>query len=297
MFLVTWKISHNRVQRESFDKFTVGYVTSSNRCTQTMLTFKGLTQSVPVCCSDVFAEVLGSGDLSRCLAELEEVPISSLWPRNSTLRVLASLLTAEDVQVNKAAANYLSSGASHCHFKARVRVCLCMCDSCIFNILDRCSKSCVNVCMCVCRQWSTTLRRCRRLEVRVRGRLVRRSAACRSVASTQRSHTHTLRFPFEHVVCTCMSQKKVPFALHYSYIYQLYDKSSSEPKTQLRPKSLLLQSVYLKAVKINAAHLRGILSGSNFYVTALYQITYCRFVHTGSDDVGGFFKLPLLLRR
>lgn len=94
----------------------------SKRCIQTMLTFKCLTQYLPVCCSDVFAEVLGSGDLSRCLAELEEVPISSLWPRSGTLRVLASLLTAEDIQVNKAAANYLSSGASHCHFKARVRV-------------------------------------------------------------------------------------------------------------------------------------------------------------------------------
>lgn len=131
MFFVTWKISlpnDNRVQRGLFDEFTVSYITSSNRCTQTMLTcFKCLTQSLPVCCSDVFAEVLGSGDLSRCLAELEEVPISSLWPRNSTLRVLASLLTAEDVQVNKAAANYLSSGASHCHFKARVRVCACAC--------------------------------------------------------------------------------------------------------------------------------------------------------------------------
>uniref|UniRef100_A0A8C4HM87 Rho family-interacting cell polarization regulator 2 n=1 Tax=Dicentrarchus labrax TaxID=13489 RepID=A0A8C4HM87_DICLA len=69
---------------------------------------------------DVFAEALCSGDYSRCLAELEHVPVSSLWPRNSTLRALASLLTAEDPQVNKAAADYLSSGASRSHFKTRV---------------------------------------------------------------------------------------------------------------------------------------------------------------------------------
>ncbi len=70
--------------------------------------------------SEVFAEALCSGDYSRCLAELEEVPVSSLWPRNSTLRALASLLTAEDPQVNKAAADYLSSGASRSHFRTKV---------------------------------------------------------------------------------------------------------------------------------------------------------------------------------
>uniref|UniRef100_A0A3P8Q252 Rho family-interacting cell polarization regulator 2 n=1 Tax=Astatotilapia calliptera TaxID=8154 RepID=A0A3P8Q252_ASTCA len=61
---------------------------------------------------EVFAEVLCSGDYPRCLAELEEVPLSSLWPGSRTLRALASLLTAEDPQVNKAAADYLSSGAN-----------------------------------------------------------------------------------------------------------------------------------------------------------------------------------------
>ncbi|XP_022058012.2 rho family-interacting cell polarization regulator 2 isoform X1 [Acanthochromis polyacanthus] len=72
---------------------------------------------------EVLAEVLCSGDNARCLAELEEVPLSSLWPRNSTLRSLASLLTAEDPQVNKAAANYLSSGACNSHFRNRAVEC------------------------------------------------------------------------------------------------------------------------------------------------------------------------------
>ncbi|XP_070777941.1 rho family-interacting cell polarization regulator 2 [Enoplosus armatus] len=72
---------------------------------------------------EVFAEALYSGDYSRCLAEMEEVPASTLWPRNSTLRALASLLTAEDPQVNKAAADYLSSGASHSHFRTRAVEC------------------------------------------------------------------------------------------------------------------------------------------------------------------------------
>uniref|UniRef100_A0A3B4FXT9 Rho family-interacting cell polarization regulator 2 n=1 Tax=Pundamilia nyererei TaxID=303518 RepID=A0A3B4FXT9_9CICH len=71
----------------------------------------------------VFAEVLCSGDYSRCLAELEEVPLSSLWPGSRTLRALASLLTAEDPQVNKAAADYLSSGASNKHFRTRAVEC------------------------------------------------------------------------------------------------------------------------------------------------------------------------------
>ncbi|TKS88252.1 Rho family-interacting cell polarization regulator 2 [Collichthys lucidus] len=68
---------------------------------------------------DMFTEALYHGDSSQRLAELEEVPVSSLWPRNSTLRVLASLLTAEDPQVNKAAADYLCSAASHGHFRTR----------------------------------------------------------------------------------------------------------------------------------------------------------------------------------
>ncbi|XP_062291900.1 rho family-interacting cell polarization regulator 2 isoform X2 [Scomber scombrus] len=72
---------------------------------------------------DVFVEVLCSGDYSQCLAELEQVPLSSLWPKNSTLRALASLLTAEDPQVNKAAADYISSAASHSHFRTRAVEC------------------------------------------------------------------------------------------------------------------------------------------------------------------------------
>ncbi|KAM9340168.1 rho family-interacting cell polarization regulator 2 [Symphorus nematophorus] len=72
---------------------------------------------------DVFVEALCSGDYSQCLAELEEVPVSSLWPRNSTLRALASLLTAEDPQVNKAAADYLSAGATRSHFRTRAVEC------------------------------------------------------------------------------------------------------------------------------------------------------------------------------
>uniref|UniRef100_A0A8C7WXL6 Rho family-interacting cell polarization regulator 2 n=1 Tax=Oryzias sinensis TaxID=183150 RepID=A0A8C7WXL6_9TELE len=55
---------------------------------------------------EVFAEVLCSGDSSQCLAELEEVPLASLWPRNSSLRVLASLLNANDQQVSKAVEYY-----------------------------------------------------------------------------------------------------------------------------------------------------------------------------------------------
>lgn len=70
--------------------------------------------------SELFAEALHSGDSSHCLAEMEEVPVSSLWPSSSTLRALASLLTAEDPQVNKAAADYLSAGASRSHFRNRV---------------------------------------------------------------------------------------------------------------------------------------------------------------------------------
>ncbi|XP_014885955.1 rho family-interacting cell polarization regulator 2 [Poecilia latipinna] len=68
---------------------------------------------------EVFAETLCGDDFSRRLAQLEEVPLSTLWPRNGTLRALASLLTAEDPQVNKAAADYLSSGASDRHFRTR----------------------------------------------------------------------------------------------------------------------------------------------------------------------------------
>ncbi|CAG5884674.1 unnamed protein product [Menidia menidia] len=72
---------------------------------------------------EVFAEVLCSGEDPRRLEELEEVHLSSLWPQNSTLRALASLLTAENPQVNKAAADYLASGASNRHFRTRAVEC------------------------------------------------------------------------------------------------------------------------------------------------------------------------------
>ncbi|XP_065804317.1 rho family-interacting cell polarization regulator 2 isoform X2 [Labrus bergylta] len=72
---------------------------------------------------ELFAEALHSGDSSCCLAEMEEVPVSSLWPTSSTLRALASLLTAEDPQVNTAAADYLSAGASRSHFRNRAVEC------------------------------------------------------------------------------------------------------------------------------------------------------------------------------
>ncbi|XP_076005893.1 rho family-interacting cell polarization regulator 2 isoform X2 [Genypterus blacodes] len=72
---------------------------------------------------EVFAEALSSGNSSQCLAELEEVSVSSLWPRTSTLRAMAHLLTAEDHQVNKAVANYLTSAASHSHFRTKAVEC------------------------------------------------------------------------------------------------------------------------------------------------------------------------------
>ncbi|CAN9503688.1 unnamed protein product [Ophioblennius macclurei] len=72
---------------------------------------------------EVFAEVLSSGDSSSCLTELDQVPLSRLWPRNSSLRALASLLTSENLQVNKAAADYLSSGASDSNFRSRAVEC------------------------------------------------------------------------------------------------------------------------------------------------------------------------------
>ncbi|XP_029370728.1 rho family-interacting cell polarization regulator 2 isoform X1 [Echeneis naucrates] len=72
---------------------------------------------------EVFAEALCSGDYTQCLAELDAVPASSLWPKNSTLRALAFLLTVDDPQVNKAAADYLAHGASSSHFKNRAVEC------------------------------------------------------------------------------------------------------------------------------------------------------------------------------
>lgn len=94
--------------------------------------------------SDVFADVLCSGVPPQCLAELEEVPVSSLWPRNSTLRALASLLSTEEPQVNKAAADYLSSGASCSRFRTRVSTSRC---ENVLNKLDGCSTSCECPCL------------------------------------------------------------------------------------------------------------------------------------------------------
>lgn len=144
-------------------------------------------------CSGVFAEALCRGEHSQCLTELEEMPVSSLWPRNRTLRALASLLTAEDSRVNKAAADYLSSGASHSHFRARVSAHVCQK---IWNNCDKCSQPCVNVLVCLgaCRPWSVTPRRCRRLEVTTRGQPVLLSAVCRSVTlklANNRTTGHT----------------------------------------------------------------------------------------------------------
>lgn len=72
---------------------------------------------------EVFAEAIASGDYSLCLLELQEVPLSSLWPRNQTLRSLAALLTAADPEVNKAAANYLSDAQPSSFFRTRAVEC------------------------------------------------------------------------------------------------------------------------------------------------------------------------------
>ncbi|XP_033831258.1 rho family-interacting cell polarization regulator 2 isoform X1 [Periophthalmus magnuspinnatus] len=72
---------------------------------------------------EVFAEAILSGDHSLCLSELQGVSLSSLWPRNQTLRSLAALLTAADPEVNKAAADYLSSAPSNSFFRTRAVEC------------------------------------------------------------------------------------------------------------------------------------------------------------------------------
>lgn len=94
---------------------------SDSKSTSTGRPLLPLSDAVFVC-ADVFAETLCGGEHSQCLTELQETPVSSLWPRKATLRALAALLTAEDPRLNKAAADYLSSGASHSHFRARVSV-------------------------------------------------------------------------------------------------------------------------------------------------------------------------------
>ena len=73
-----------------------------------------------VCPSVIFAETLSSGDSARCVCELDEVCVTSLWPRQATLRALASLLTLEDPLVHQAATAFLTSAASHPPFRTRV---------------------------------------------------------------------------------------------------------------------------------------------------------------------------------
>lgn len=113
--------------------------------------------------SEVFTETLIIGDYSQCLVEMEAVPVSSLWPKNSTLRALASLLTADHPQVNKAAAEYLCSGASHSHFRTRVSTVTCRLYCCgythytwnllvsvIQSSLKHCHWQLCVMCDCVC---------------------------------------------------------------------------------------------------------------------------------------------------
>lgn len=72
---------------------------------------------------EVFAEAISSEDHSLCLSELQEVPLSTLWPRNQTLRSLAALLTAADPEVNKSAAEYLTSAQLGSFFRTRAVEC------------------------------------------------------------------------------------------------------------------------------------------------------------------------------
>ncbi|XP_072303515.1 rho family-interacting cell polarization regulator 2 isoform X2 [Eucyclogobius newberryi] len=72
---------------------------------------------------EVFADAISSGDHGLCLLELQEVPLSSLWPRNQTLRSLAALLTAANAEVNKTAAEYLSSTSPNSFFRTRAVEC------------------------------------------------------------------------------------------------------------------------------------------------------------------------------
>ncbi|XP_054620359.1 rho family-interacting cell polarization regulator 2 isoform X4 [Dunckerocampus dactyliophorus] len=72
---------------------------------------------------EMFVEVLCGGDASQRVSALEETPPSSLRPQGSTLRTLASMLTAEDPRLNKAAADYLASAAPHRHFRNKAVEC------------------------------------------------------------------------------------------------------------------------------------------------------------------------------
>ncbi|XP_077405618.1 rho family-interacting cell polarization regulator 2 isoform X2 [Vanacampus margaritifer] len=79
------------------------------------------THLLHLAAEESFAERLRSGDVSA----LEEVPASGLWPHDATLRTLASLLTADDPAVNKAAADYLNKAADapHAHFRNKAVEC------------------------------------------------------------------------------------------------------------------------------------------------------------------------------
>lgn len=82
------------------------------------------------------------------------MPVSSLWPRKRTLRALASLITAGDPQLSKAAADFLSSGASLSHFRARVSVhaCLRRFGKTVINAASQAWIHVWCVCVCVCVQ-------------------------------------------------------------------------------------------------------------------------------------------------
>ncbi|XP_077363540.1 rho family-interacting cell polarization regulator 2 isoform X2 [Festucalex cinctus] len=79
------------------------------------------THLLHLAAEESFAERLRAGDVFA----LEEVPASGLWPHGATLRTLASLLTADNPAVNKAAADYLTNaaGAPHAHFRNKAVEC------------------------------------------------------------------------------------------------------------------------------------------------------------------------------
>ncbi|KAM9777008.1 rho family-interacting cell polarization regulator 2 isoform 2-T2 [Syngnathus typhle] len=79
------------------------------------------THLLHLAAEESFAERLGGGDISV----LEEVPAWALWPHSTTLRTLASLLTAHDIIVNQAAADYLANAAAapHAHFRNKALEC------------------------------------------------------------------------------------------------------------------------------------------------------------------------------
>ncbi|XP_073678515.1 rho family-interacting cell polarization regulator 2 [Garra rufa] len=68
-------------------------------------------------------EALSCGDTERCMKELQEVSIVCLQPRPQTLWAMAALLTSEDPDMMKAATAFLSSAASHEHFRSKAVDC------------------------------------------------------------------------------------------------------------------------------------------------------------------------------